>query len=82
MATVTDKCPHEGDIDYGKSMLVTPTLQVVHMLCKDCNSVGTILEQLDDHTEHWDQVSEIWHEPSDYYNNTLASQMIIELHYK
>lgn len=73
-------CPHEDDITYGKSVEITEDIQAVHMLCTGCNAVGTVIEERSkEDPDHWESISEIWHEPSDYLRSDIAEHMTIKL---
>lgn len=75
---MTNDCPHEDNITYGKSIDVTPTLTAVHIICEECGAVGTQIEEQDTDTpDHWQPIDEMWHEPRDYYNDALAQDIKI-----
>lgn len=74
------KCPHEDDLNYGKHLEIDETHHILHMMCAECGAVGSMLEERDmNEPDHWYELGEIWHEPSDYFNDEIAKNCIVGL---
>lgn len=68
-------CPHEGDIEYGKSIDITDTKRAIQILCSECGAVGTQIEEQDnDDQDHFEPIGEMWHELPDYYANRYINE--------
>lgn len=74
-------CPHEDDINYGKSISIEDDKYIIlNMHCVECNAVGTQLEQRnEEYPEQYDFIDCNWHEPTDYFRSDLAVNMTIKL---
>lgn len=73
-------CPHEDDITHGKVIDINRFTRAVQILCIMCGAVGTQVEKQNrEMPEYWDIVDEMWHDPRDYYNDTLAKDLSIGL---